>query len=72
MLNKAYDKHNPYERVKRTIAEEAGQLPLSFGQRKRKKMKERKTQSGASSKEKTKKLRNLNITISLRKRLYFG
>ena len=60
MLNKAYDKHNPYERVKRTIAEEAGQLPLSFGQRKRKKMKERKTQSGASSKEKTTQLAELH------------
>ena len=42
MLNKAYDKHNPYERVKRTIAEEADQLPLSFGKRKKKRWKKEK------------------------------
>lgn len=73
MLNKAYDKHNPYERVKRTIAEEAGQLPLSFGQRKRKnKRKKNSKRSSFKKKKKTQKLRNLNITISLRKRLYFG
>lgn len=70
MLNKACDKHNPYERVKRTIAEEAGQLPLSFGQRKRKN--KRKKNSKRSIFKKPPKLRNLNITISLRKRLYFG
>ena len=42
MLNKAYDKHNPYERVKRTVAEEADQLPLSFGKRKKKRWKKEK------------------------------